>query len=334
MKPAYRIVANEKDITSMIADRLIELSVIDEAGVKSDRLTLVLDDRDAKFALPAKDAELRVAIGYEGAPLVEMGVYTVDEIEVTGGPAELTIRACATNFNGTISAQKERSWHKTTLGDIAKKIASEHGLEPVITKKAGAITVKHVDQNESDIQFLTRLATQNNCVVKTPEKKLVLAERGRSKAASGQPLPVITIEPSQGASWSMTTTGRGTYAAVKAYWHDKGKAKRTAVTAGATDKKARTLSLTQTYANEAEAKEAAQSKLDALEKGESTLNVKDVVGNPNIFAEQQVIAKGFRAGVDGNWVVTKVEHKITGNGGGFTTNVDCELPGAKKDDGE
>ena len=29
-----------------------------------------------------------------------------------------------------------------------------------------------------------------------------------------------------------------------------------------------------------------------------------------------------------------VEHKITGYGGGFTTNVDCELPGAKKDDGK
>ena len=332
MKPAYRIVANDKDITSMIADRLVELSIIDEAGVKSDRLTLELDDRDQLFALPAKDAELRVSIGYEGSPLVEVGVYVVDEIEVTGGPATLTIRACATNFNGAISAQKERSWHGTTLGDIARKIASEHSLEPVITKAAGAIKVKHVDQNESDIQFLTRLATQNNCVVKTPEKKLVLAERGRSKAASGQPLPVITIEPSQGASWSMTTTGRGTYAAVKAYWHDKGKAKRTAVTAGATDKKARTLSLTQTYASEAEAKEAAQSKLEALEKGESTLQVKDIPGNPNIFAEQPVVAQGFRSGVDGNWVVTKVEHKISGGGGGFTTNVDCELPGAKKEE--
>ena len=334
MKPAYRIVANEKDITSMITDRLIELSVIDEAGVKSDRLTLVLDDRDAKLALPAKEAELRVAIGYEGAPLVEMGVYTVDEIEVTGGPAELTIRACATNFNGTISAQKERSWHKTTLGEIAKKIAAEHNLEPVITKVAGAIKVAHVDQNESDIQFLTRLATQNNCAVKTPEKKLVLAERGRSKAASGQPLPMVSIVPSMGASWSMTTTGRGSYAAVKAYYHDKSKAKRTAVTAGATDKKARTLSMTQTYANEAEAKEAAQAKLNALEKGESTLSIKELPGNPNIFAEQQIQASGFRSGVDGEWVVTKVEHKMTGDGGGFTTNVDCELPGAKKDDGE
>lgn len=329
MKPAYKILANGADITALIADRLLELSIVDEAGVKSDRLTLLLDDRDQKLAIPKKGASLNVSIGYEKTGLVFMGIYVVDEVEVTGGPYEMTIRASATDFNSKICAQRERSWHDTTLGAIARKIAGEHGLEPVISPKAGAIKIKHSDQNESDIAYLTRLAAHYQCVVKTPEDKLVLAERGRSKAISGQPLRTITVEPTLGASWSMTTTGRGSFTKVKAYWQDKSAGKRKAEIASGpspTGVEDRTMTLPHTYSTEKEAKAAAQSKLDAIQKAESTFNIKDMVGKPDIFAEQKIVAKGFRAGVDGEWVVTKVEHKISGNGGGFTTNVDAELP--------
>lgn len=333
MQPAFKIIAQGRDITALIADRLVELSVTDEAGIKSDKLRIELDDRDQLFQLPSKGAVLRVSLGWVGQPLVAMGVYTVDEIEVTGGPRSLSISASATDFNSSISSQQERSWHDTTLGEIARKIAAEHDLEPVVSAKMAKVKIAHVDQTESSLQLLTRLAAQYGGVVKTPDGKLVLAERGRTKSVSGQKLEAITITPGEFSSWSMTATGRGTYQAVKAYWQDKGKAKRTGEVAGSTDKKARTMSLPHTYASKEEAQEAANSKLEAMEKGEAKLSIKDMPGNTNIFAEQRVIASGFRQGVDGEWVATKVEHKISGSGG-FTTDIELELPGSKKDDDE
>ncbi len=44
-------------------------------------LDLPLGDSDGLLDIPNRGARLRVAIGWKGQPLVDKGVYTVDEIE-------------------------------------------------------------------------------------------------------------------------------------------------------------------------------------------------------------------------------------------------------------
>lgn len=46
MTPSFTLRANDQDITAKIKDRLIRLSVTDEAGFKSDTLSIKLDNRD------------------------------------------------------------------------------------------------------------------------------------------------------------------------------------------------------------------------------------------------------------------------------------------------
>ncbi|MDF1583908.1 MAG: hypothetical protein P1P78_11420 [Methyloprofundus sp.] len=65
MTPAYKILANQNDITAAIRDRLISLNITDEAGMQSDSITIVLDDRDNIIELPNKGAQLDVFIGPE-----------------------------------------------------------------------------------------------------------------------------------------------------------------------------------------------------------------------------------------------------------------------------
>ncbi|MDE1464775.1 hypothetical protein [Spartinivicinus poritis] len=74
-KLIYKILANRKDITQLIADRLIKLTVQDEAGVKSDAVTIELDNRDQTIQLPKTGAELEVWL--QG---VYKGLYVVDEL--------------------------------------------------------------------------------------------------------------------------------------------------------------------------------------------------------------------------------------------------------------
>lgn len=68
MKPTYRIVADGKDITALINDRLLLLRISDKPGMESDEFELRIDDRDQAVALPGRGGRVEVLLGYEGQP--------------------------------------------------------------------------------------------------------------------------------------------------------------------------------------------------------------------------------------------------------------------------
>ena len=136
-QPVYQIVADGTAITSAIADRLVELTITDEAGIESDRLSMTLDDRTrrdgAKAELPMPGTTLEVHLSYKDRTTwVPMGLYIVDEIELSSPPATLSLTAKAADMIGPFRAPKTRSWHETTLGALITAMAGEHGYEPRI----------------------------------------------------------------------------------------------------------------------------------------------------------------------------------------------------------
>ena len=84
MTPAYRVLADDNDITTAIRHRLLSLRVTDEAGYQSDAVEIQLDDRGNKIALLRKGVKLDIALGYEEIGLAAMGLFAVDEIELNG----------------------------------------------------------------------------------------------------------------------------------------------------------------------------------------------------------------------------------------------------------
>ncbi|MCP3959265.1 MAG: late control protein, partial [bacterium] len=100
MRPAFLILADSVNITALVADRLVDLVITGKAGVKSDRLVLVIDDRDERLELPETGAKLEVSIGYRESVLARMGSYVVDGIEVSGQPRLLSINATAADMTG------------------------------------------------------------------------------------------------------------------------------------------------------------------------------------------------------------------------------------------
>ncbi|OPG75672.1 late control protein, partial [Pseudomonas ogarae] len=60
MKPTFRIVADGKDITALINDRLLSLRTSDKPGMDSDDFELRIDDRDQAVALPTRGAGIEV----------------------------------------------------------------------------------------------------------------------------------------------------------------------------------------------------------------------------------------------------------------------------------
>lgn len=313
MKPLFRVLANGADITAKITDRLLSLTVTDEAGEKSDTVEIRIDNRDRAVATPPKGAELAVSLGYEGLGVTYQGLYTVDETEVGGPPDYLTIKGKAADMRGEWKAQKTRSWHDVSLGQLARTIAGEHGLTPAIGADLDGIALGHVDQtDESNLHLLTRLARQYGAVAKVAAGNLVLARKGEAKSVSGKALGAVAVSMAEVESWSLTAADRGKYAAVVATHHDQAGNRKVEVRVGEAEGPA--YRLRNEYPTEAAARAGADSKLAGLKRGEATLTLNLSVGRPAAAAEAPLSVSGLHPDADGAWTISKVTHTFDAQG--------------------
>lgn len=323
--PTARIVIDGKDITTRLIDKsrnkvLCDITITDEAGIKSDTCTLTVDNREA-FPAPKKGALMEVWLGYEPSP-VYMGKFRVDEWTKSGPPNVLTVSAKAAELTTEIKGQKTRSWHDTNIGAIVKQIAGEHGLGSAVDSELAGRAVEHIDQQtESDLNFLTRLARRNGAVFKLADGKVLFAKKGSKTAPSGKSKTTRTVKPADVSDWSVTESERGGHKSVIAQWHDHDAGKRKSVTSGSGKPAHRIKTL---YRTEAEAKAAADGMLADLKRGkrDGTLNMP---GTPDFFAEGLVKLSDFDPDVDAEYAAKSVTH--TFNSSGYTTSVTLEVGG-------
>lgn len=340
-QPEYRIRLGDEDITPRISPRLISLTLTDKRGMEADELDLQLDDSDGALALPTRGVELQLAIGWAGSALVDKGKFTVDELEHSGAPDVLSIRARSADLaDGSLTTKKERSWHEQTLGDLVRSIAQEAGLQPVIAPALDGEHIEHLYQtNESDAHLLTRLAQRYDAIATVKAGRLLFAPAGASASASGQPLPVLTITRADGDHHRYGLTDRNTYTGVVAYWHDLKTAKRSKVHVGKPKWHRHAVKagtdgyrkhLRETYATKEEAEKAAAAELERLKRGGANLSLTLALGRPELFPEVPARTLGWKSEIDDTeWIVKEVRHQI--GDGGFTTEVELETKGASGD---
>ncbi|QVM87411.1 phage late control D family protein [Pseudomonas lalucatii] len=151
---------------------------------------------------------MRLWLGWSDSGLVDKGSYTVDEVEHSGAPDVLNIRARSADLREGLARKRERSWHGQTLGDIVRAIAVEYGLQPLVQVALAAIGLPHLDQTgESDLNLLTRLAREHDAIASIKAGRLLMLPMGKSASASGLALPHI---PSPAATATSTATWRPT----------------------------------------------------------------------------------------------------------------------------
>jgi phage protein D len=325
MNPKFKIIAEGVNITQQIQQRLISLRTTDEAGMKSDCLSLELDDRDGKLELPRHGAKLSVSLGYEQTGLTKVGDYFVDETSVSGWPQTMSISAKAADLTGSetgdIKSSLTRSFDNIRFGELVTTIAGESGMTGKISSALSDILFTHLDQTEeSNLHLLTRLAESHNGVAKVTNDLLIVAKALEAKSMGGMNLQTIIVDKVQVSDYRASITDRDAYASVTATWHDKATAKIYTVSTS-TDKPA--FIIRHTYESEEKAIEAAKAKLESLNQGTNTVEVSLALGNPNLFAESPLILVGFRPGVSGTtWVCNRVEH--TFSNAGFKTSLSGE----------
>ena len=321
MRPAYRILADQRDITDAIRDRLLSLTLTDEAGYQSDTVSLRLDDREGRIELPRKGAKLEVSLGYEERGLAQMGLYIVDEIELAGPPDTLTIQAKAVDMKSNLKQHKTRAWSDTTLDEVVSTIAQEHRLKPRVEPALGAIRIPHIDQTEeSDLHFLTRLGNQYDAVGKPAGPYVLFVPHGQAQSASGQATKAVSIHRTQTSDHRVTLANRGEFRAVLAHWQDVEAGQQVTERVGDGEP---VFTLRHTYPTAEEARAAAQAKFNALTRGLATINLTLKPGDPTLAAEAKLTLSDFRRGVDGEWIATQITHELTSSG--YTTRVEAQV---------
>lgn len=321
-EPDFKLIVGGIDISAKVQDRLESLTLTDNRGLEADELELVLDDGDGKLAIPKRGAKIQLSLGWADKGLVNKGSFTVDEVEHSGSPDKLTIKARSADFNDNIQAKKATSYHAKTLGEIVSTIAKAHKLTPKISKELASINIAHVDQtDESDLNLLSRLAKDYDAIVTVKSGYLMLFKAGQATTVSGKAIPTITLTRQDGDQHRYSIVERDSnYTGVKTYWADKKGSKRQEVIVGSSDK---LKVIRKTYKNETEAKHAAQAELNRNKRNVATFSYTLALGRPEITPETPIKLNGFKAEINSHkWLVTRATHSLSGSG--LTTGLELE----------
>ena len=319
MKPRVEVSIDGVPVAGHFYERLLSLTVTDEEGMKSDTVDIELNDGPPNFlAIPRKGAIISVKMGF-GDDLVPKGVFTADKVNVDCLPYKMSISGKAADLrSGKLKERQERSWDKTKLGDILSQIASESGLTPAVDDDLADFEYDWLaQQDESNINFLRRLAERHNGLYAVKQKRLIFTRLGSGLSASGAPLGSIILTPEKikVGSLKVEINDRTKYSKVVAYYQDSDKAERVEIDADADADGDSVYRLPEPYASPAEADKAAQAKAKELQRGEGSVSV-TAIGDAGIDAGLPLLFADVRPGVDGvPYIIKTAKTAYTKTGG-------------------
>lgn len=321
MKPIFRITADSVDITDRINKRLLSLRTTDKPGTDSDDFELRIDDRDGLVMLPRRGAKLTVELGYEGQGLTRLGTYTADEIDFSGPPDTVVIRSKSGDTRGPAKETRTGSWEGVPLSQLVSEVAQRNGWKPECPVQ---ILVERADQlNESDLTFINRLAKANDCTAKVADGKLIVQPRESGTSASGKRLGTVVIRRRDVSRFQFRLGDDTVKKAARAAYADKdGNLKTVEIANDDADPAGQPPVHTDRHihANQSAAEAAAKARLAGFNR--STADVRlEMEGRTDIVAECEIDARGFKADIDGTYLVDTVEQNF--NAGGWTTTVEC-----------
>ncbi|HAI2304962.1 TPA: late control protein D [Escherichia coli] len=340
--PAYRVTAEGRDITRVLARYLVDITLTDYGGAtaRSDELKITL--LSERLPLPTKGARLRVALGFNGN-LVDKGWFVVCGVSSSGPPRRIEIYATAAPMNaekqsGDVLNQKTRSWDNLTLGDLVKTVATENGLKARVAEKLAGISITHVDQvAESDASLLSRLARTYNAVSKPAGGYWLFLEQGAGTTVSGAPLKTVTLTPSVVSSWNYqegergSSTGEKKKEKITVRYFDKADG-RTKTATVEHDGSSVTSPYTQPEKETAE--QQAKSKKTQAQRNSRKMTLTGPCRPSYVAmtAESGVVTSGFGKREDRRWLVESLAFSLSSSGFTFTFNLVAEIKSKKSGD--
>ena len=319
---------NGQKVTGMVGDYLESISYEDVAKDRSDALTIRLANIDKKWLnewYPKKGDSMRCAFNFtdwnkEGDNFtVDCGKFVLDEISFSGSPSSATFTGLALPANASFNTKlRNKVWNKITIEKIAATIGRRYRM--TLQYDAPSVSITTLEQSdEDDCSFLYSLCKEYNLGMKVYDYKLVIYDPGKME----QKAPVATLTPQSfiDGAWEFVDSLDGTYNGARIAYKTSKKGSKTKSmyigTVKETDENARTLRVSKTANNKADAKFQATAQINASNE-EATKLSGTIWPDGNICAGATVSVTGF--GVpNGKYFVEQCTINL--EPGGVTMNV-------------
>jgi phage protein D len=330
-KPAFKLLSDKKDITPLLAANILSLTYEDKKDDETDEISFTVQ---GLYNNKPFGTNVELQLGFEGAPLVSYGNFTIQTIRKDYVNNTTEVRATAADFTTVQKVKRTRTWERTTLPAIIIQIATENKMGYQIHDEAKKHYILSATQvGWTDLAWLSELVRKKGFYLKVWNNAIIVSTTKpeptpvQSPAAPTRPEKQIQIKNLY--SLNVTEANRDMYGTVAIRYHDE------------RDNSYRTHHFSQLDGNivahgeqivqgkkntiydieiprpktDAELSELAYAKLFEMQKGEK---------EGSFEAEGQDIRTGDILSIEkvGKITVTSVSHLLTPSG--YTITVDFE----------
>lgn len=318
----WSVTIGGQDLTSAWRPVLQSISVTDQAGEASDSCSLELDDSAGQIRLPSKRSPVQVRIN--GAKVFGGFVETVQSSASRSAGRVLRVQAKGFDTGGKAKEPQRFHMDDTDLGGFLGQLAERSGLSVKVDPQLAAIAQDYwAADGDSLISAGQRLARKYGATFKIRGDQAVFAAQGAqalgvTEAVYGQNLKEWSITPRE---------PRRQFAGGRAQWFDRASAafKSKDLDFGALDIPAlNVLRSTFTDEGEADAVLDARGRENDREGGAGSVKLLLTL---SAVVEGICRVSGARAGVDGDYVISSINHTASRSGGSATA-LELKQPGA------
>lgn len=313
------ITYNNKNVSEELGEHLKDWTYTDNLSGEIDDLQITLEDVEHKWLsdwFPTKGSLLEGIVfkKYWEAQTIKtkIGKFEVDEIDASGEPSDVTIKALSVPESSSIRGEeKSRVWEKTTLKVVTGDIAKSNNLKLYYQANDNPKKDRYEQESETDLSFLFRLCKDEGLCLKLSNHSIVILDEADYEAKAA----VATInriskkdDEIQVERWSARTTLSGTFKSCRVQHFDSSKKKtiKATFTPPKTPKVGRVLVIKEEVKSVAEAQRLAKKKLREANKIATTLNL-TVTSEKHLDAGMTINLKMFGK-FDGKYIITQVIH--------------------------
>jgi phage protein D len=329
------------NISQDIAPYLTSFSYTDNSADKSDDISITLEDRKGNWRdpwFPSKGAVIHATIvthDWDGPGKTESlpcGTVEIDEIECSGPPTQVQIKAVSTAASKSMRQEKKtRGWENVKLSAIAGDIANANGLKLLWDSTEDPLFERRDQVETSDLEFLQHLCKTYGVSVKVSDEQLICY--GEEDYEAKDAVASLSFGDKHIKTYRFRKKTRGTHKGSKVKYHDAVKDEDFEVYTTEEDDEGlgEDLVTNQKADSLDDAEAIAKSNIHEANKKETTGSI-SMMGDMRFVAGVNVQISGWGK-FDDKYFIEKATHSVS-MGSGYATNLELRIGEPKKGKGK
>lgn len=317
----FTLVYEGRDITRNLIDVVESIDYTDRLTQSSPDLSISVTDPELLWIgdwLPSVGDEVTLTIQYEDTNTVlNAGRFQFDELEMSGSPNTARIKFIATDITKGFRTNRNEAYENLTLKDIAETIAARHNLS-VVGEIPDIRFERQTQQEKSDLEFLSQLASDYGLLVKIENSNLIFYSWDELDSADETATLSYTPNSSDVSdirSYRFRMKSTDTYKSAKVSYFNPDTAEE--IEEEVTDDKIKTgddLVLTERAESPQQAKARAEEELRRANSEQLTGLINLYQGRGDAVAGTNWNLQGFGR-LNGKWQAEEVRHRLVPKSG-------------------